>query len=81
MDIKPPIVLVGLLKGTEKLFQAYSCESGLRRLQNGWMFEFLTLCNIVAYFLDTEVILNLCLSIKFSKIITQCSYYLLQEPG
>ena len=77
MESKPPIVLVGLLKGTEKLSEAYSSESGLCRLQTGWMFAFLSLCNFTAYFLDTEVILNLCLSIKFSKIIIPCSYYLL----
>jgi hypothetical protein len=38
MEMKLPIVFVGLLKGTEKLFQTYSNESGLCRLQNGWMF-------------------------------------------
>ena len=75
------VCTVGLLKETEKLFQAHSSESGLCRLQTGRMFAFSTLCNFMAYFLDTVVILNLCLSKKNSKIIIPCSYYLLYEPG
>lgn len=81
MEIKPPIILVGLFKETEKLFETYSSESGLCRLQTGWVFAFLTLCNLMAYFLHMAVILNLYLSIKFSKIVIPCSCYLLQEPG
>jgi len=33
METKPPLVLVGLLEGTEKLFQTHSSESDLCRLQ------------------------------------------------